>query len=240
MVAGSDFEAAVAGIGSLTEPARRELYRYVCSRDDSVGREEAAAATGLSHHRAKFHLDRLAADGLLEVDYRRLGERTGPGAGRPAKVYRRSGVELAVSLPERDYELVGRLLAAAIEASAQSGRPVLDALGEVAAEHGRDMAATIGRHASTAELVDRVLALLSEHGYEPRQETERVTLENCPFHTLSQEHTSLVCGMNHAMLDGLTQELQPPCLRAELEPAAGRCCVVLHGTSPSGSAASPA
>lgn len=228
MVADSDFDKAVAGIGSLTEPARRELYRYVCSRDDAVGREEAAAATGLSHHRAKFHLDRLAADGLLEVDYRRLGERTGPGAGRPAKVYRRSGAELAVSLPERDYELVGRLLAAAIEASAQSGRPVLDTLGEVAAEHGRGLAAGLGVHASAPELVDRVLALLSEHGYEPRQEGERITLENCPFHTLSQQHTSLVCGMNHAMLEGFAQELQPPCLKAQLEPAAGRCCVVLH------------
>lgn len=237
MVADSDFDKAVAGIGSLTEPARRDLYRYVCSRDDPVGREEAAAATGLSHHRAKFHLDRLAADGLLEVDYRRLGERTGPGAGRPAKVYRRSGAQLAVSLPERDYELVGRLLAAAIEASAQSGQPVLDALGEVAAEHGRALAAAIGVHATAPELVDRVLTLLSEHGYEPRHEAGRITMENCPFHTLSQEHTSLVCGMNHAMLEGFTQELQPPCLRAELEPAAGRCCVVLHAQDgPAGSA----
>lgn len=228
MVTDSDFDRAVTGIGSLTEPARRDLYRYVCSRDDPVGREEAASATGLSHHRTKFHLDRLAEDGLLEVDYQRLGQRTGPGAGRPAKVYRRSDAQLAVSLPERDYELVGRLLAAAVEASAHSGRPVLDVLGEVAAEHGRTLAAAVGVPASARELVERVLALLSEHGYEPRREAERITLENCPFHTLSQEHTSLVCGMNHAMLEGLTESLQPPCLRAELEPAAGRCCVVLH------------
>lgn len=228
MMADSDFDRAVAGIGSLTEPARRDLYRYVCSRDDPVGREEAAAATGLSHHRAKFHLDRLAADGLLDVDYQRLGERTGPGAGRPAKVYRRSGAEVAVSLPARDYELVGRLLAAAIEASAQGGQPVLDALSEVAAEHGRELAAAVGQQVTATQLVERALALLAEQGYEPREEAGRITLENCPFHALSQEHTSLVCGMNHAMLEGFTGALEPSCLTAQLDPAPGRCCVVLH------------
>src|SRR5690606_7624215 len=98
-----DFDRAVTGIGSLAEPVRRELYRYVCSRDEPVGRDEAAAATGLPHHRVKCHLDRLAADGLLEVDYQRLGERTGPGAGSPGRRCRCAGAEVAVSPPARDY-----------------------------------------------------------------------------------------------------------------------------------------
>lgn len=227
-----DFDRAVAGIGSLAEPARRELYRYVCSRDEPVGREEAAVATGLPHHRVKFHLDRLAADGLLDVDYQRLGERTGPGAGRPAKRYRRTGTELAVSLPARDYELAGRLLAAAVDRSARTGAPVLDALREVAERQGAVLATEAGAAQAgvqdPARTVERVLAVLAEYGFEPREEADRVTLGNCPFHLLARAHTELVCGMNHAMLAGMTDALQPPCLTAHLEPEPGRCCVVLR------------
>ncbi|MCK0111793.1 transcriptional regulator [Ornithinimicrobium sp. F0845] len=227
-MAEADFDRAVAGIGSLAEPVRRELYRYVCSRDEPVGREEAAAATGLPHHRVKFHLDRLAADGLLEVDYQRLGERTGPGAGRPAKRYRRSGAEVAVSLPARDYELAGRLLAAAVDAAARSGEPVLEVLHEVAAREGRGLATRVGAALTTEEIVARVMVVLAEAGFEPREVEQRITLGNCPFHVLAQEHTELVCGMNHAMLDSMAQHLEPPCLEACLEPAPGRCCVVLR------------
>lgn len=224
-----DFDRAVTGIGSLAEPVRRELYRYVCSRDEPVGRDEAAAATGLPHHRVKFHLDRLAADGLLEVDYQRLGERTGPGAGRPAKRYRRAGAEVAVSLPARDYELAGRLLAAAIDDSARTGRPVLEALSEVADAQGRELAAEVGEVSGTAaQVTERVLAVLAEYGFEPRQEADRITLGNCPFHLLAREYTELVCGMNHTMLEGMTDTLEPRCLTAHLEPEPGRCCVVLR------------
>lgn len=223
-----DFDRAVTGIGSLAEPARRELYRYVCSRDEPVGREEAAVATGLPRHRVKFHLDRLAAEGLLEVDYQRLGERSGPGAGRPAKRYRRSGAEVAVSLPARDYELAGRLLAAAVDVAASTGEPVLEVLHDVAAREGRDLAARVGAALTGEEVVDRVVAVLGEAGFEPREGENRITLGNCPFHVLAQEHTELVCGMNHAMLDSMAQHLQPPCLAACLEPAPGRCCVVLR------------
>src|SRR5918911_20308 len=50
---------------------------------------------------AAFHLDKLVEAGLLEASFRRLGERRGPGAGRPAKLYRRGAGEVAASLPPR-------------------------------------------------------------------------------------------------------------------------------------------
>jgi predicted ArsR family transcriptional regulator len=78
-----------------------------------VSRDEAAAGVGVPRHRAKFHLDKLVGDGLLEAEYRRRSGRRGPGAGRPAKLYRASG-ELAVMLPGRRYELAGQLMARAI------------------------------------------------------------------------------------------------------------------------------
>lgn len=233
-----EFERAVTGIGSLTEPLRRDLYRFVCSRDEPVGREEVAKATGIARHTVKFHLDRLAADGLLEVGYQRLGDKTGPGAGRPAKVYSPVEEELSVSLPAREYALAGELLAAAVDGAATSGRPVLEVLTELATARGVELARPVaeasGQSAAegigvdaTRDPLDQACAVLAGHGYEPHREGDRVLLSNCPFHALAQRHTPLVCGMNHAMLEGLADTLAPDCLSAHLDPAPGRCCVTL-------------
>src|SRR6476660_3406874 len=95
-------------IASLDEPARRALYEWVASSGRAVGRDEAAAAAGVSRALAAFHLDRLVKDGLLIPEYRRLSGRTGPGAGRPAKLYRRAPREVSVTLPARRSETAAR------------------------------------------------------------------------------------------------------------------------------------
>src|SRR5262245_38638769 len=96
-----DLAEQAAGIGALADAVRRALYEYVVAQPDPVGREQAADAAGVALHTAKFHLDRLVDEGLLDVEFRRLGGRSGPGAGRPAKLYRRSARQWAVSLPSR-------------------------------------------------------------------------------------------------------------------------------------------
>ena len=121
---------------------RRELYRYVCSQPEPVSRDQAAQAVQIARHQAKFHLDRLETEGLLEADYVRLTGRTGPGAGRPAKRYRRGGTEFAISVPPRDYELAGHIMAEAIAESARTGAPIHDTLDTAAAAHGAAIAAT--------------------------------------------------------------------------------------------------
>ena len=89
-LARGDFEAGVAAVAALAEPARRALYAFVSGQDEPVSREQAAAGAGVARHVAKFHLDKLVEDGLLDFEFRRPPGRRGPGAGRPAKVYRRS------------------------------------------------------------------------------------------------------------------------------------------------------
>jgi predicted ArsR family transcriptional regulator len=222
----SDFEKDVAGIGALADPVRRELYDYVCARTESVGRDEAAEALGVPRHRVKFHLDRLEADGLLAADYVRLSGRTGPGAGRPAKVYRRADREIAVSLPARRYELAGRIMADAIAESMQRQTPISDALRRTAAARGHEIAAP-GASSSDGDVLDVAMDVLTEHGYEPRREGDRVVMMNCPFHSLARTHTELVCEMNHALITGITDTLAPERLCACLEPGENRCCVVL-------------
>ena len=107
------------------------------------------AAGGVPVHTAKFHLDKLVDEGLLEVEYRRLTGRTGPGSGRPAKLYRRADRELAVSLPARQYDLLSRILASAVASATTSGEPVVD----VAAAVARTEGARFGECASLAVAV---------------------------------------------------------------------------------------
>src|SRR4029078_7960687 len=102
---GVDMGDAFSAIGSLADPLRRRLYAFVAARDDGGGREGVARERGVPAHTARFHLDKLVDEGLLSVDHRRLSGRTGPGAGRAAKGYRRSGTEVAGSLPQAGYDL---------------------------------------------------------------------------------------------------------------------------------------
>lgn len=235
---GDDFARRVTGLSALAEPVRRALYEFVVAQGpEPVGRDQAAAGVGVAHHTAKFHLDRLVADGLLEARFRRLSGRTGPGAGRPAKLYVRAQGDLAVSVPPRHYDLAARLMAEAIERSTAQGVPVVDALHAAAAAQGRSAARSpaaqgeegaerAGEGARDVDPLSRACDSLAAQGYEPRLVDGEVVLTSCPFHALAAEHTSLVCGMNLALLDAFVGQLGGG-LRARLEPAPGRCCVVL-------------
>src|SRR3954471_13546820 len=142
-VVGESWSEQVAGIGALAEPARQALYRYVVAQADAVGREEAARDTGVALHSAKFHLDKLVEEGLLDVEFRRLTGRQGPGAGRPAKLYRRSDRELAVSLPERHYELAGEVMTSAVDEALRYQTPLPEAIRASARARGRRVAESV-------------------------------------------------------------------------------------------------
>jgi predicted ArsR family transcriptional regulator len=219
----ADFDERVTGIAALGEPVRRTLYLYVVAQADPVNRDQAAAGAGVARHVAKFHLDKLVEDGLLEVEFRRPSGRRGPGAGRPAKFYRRSAREVSVSLPERHYELAGRLLARAIVEAERDGVPVGDALRDAARAAGRQLGeqarAQAGARAGRPALLAATTNALTDCGYEPRRDASGMTLVNCPFHALAQEYTELVCGMNLELMNGLVDGL---------DPAPGRCCVRLR------------
>src|SRR5919108_4779703 len=111
----------VGALSALGDPTRRSAYDYVCAQGRPVGRDEVAGALGVGRTLAAYHLDRLAKDGLLSVAYKRRSGRTGPGAGRPAKLYERSGQEIGVSVPPRDYGVAARLLADAAAADTDGG-----------------------------------------------------------------------------------------------------------------------
>jgi predicted ArsR family transcriptional regulator len=226
----------LGALGALAEPHRRALYDHVVAVGDWVGRDQAADAVGLERGTAAHHLDRLAADGLLDVDYRRLSGRSGPGAGRPAKVYRRSRRELEVSLPPRDYELAGTMLAEAADRSRTDGTGIEQALDDVARAHGRRLGdemrqrlAATGRDRGQATARHRaVVDVLDRHGFEPDDRDGTIVLRNCPFHRLAQEHRELICGMNLCLVGAAVARVDDADLVARLEPTDDLCCVRLH------------
>jgi predicted ArsR family transcriptional regulator len=233
-VVSDDFAAQVDSLSALAEPARRALYLFVVAQAEPVSRDQAAAGTGLPRHTAKFHLDRLVTDGLLSTEYRRLSGRQGPGAGRPSKLYRRSERQVALSLPERHYELAAEILAGAVEEATRTQTPVQHAVQRVATRTGGRLAgdppaptARPGPAAAT-DSVEELIRTLASHGYEPRRDGDTVVLANCPFHELARAHTTLVCGMNLALITALLEERGHPDLTARLDPASDRCCVTVR------------
>ncbi|WP_131738335.1 helix-turn-helix transcriptional regulator [Actinomadura roseirufa] len=214
----------IEAVALLQDPLRRRLYEFVAARGREVGRNEAAEAVGVGRTLAAFHLDKLAEAGLLEAGSRRLTGRSGPGAGRPAKVYRRSGVERGVSVPSRDYRTAAGLLAEAAEAAGLDME-----LQDAARRRGR---ALRGPGGSCGDLggVERVLA---GRGYEPVLEVGEggrgvLRMRNCPFHAVAEQFPPLVCGMNLALLEGLVEGSEG--VRVRMDPRPGWCCVAAESS----------
>jgi predicted ArsR family transcriptional regulator len=206
----------LSALASLSDPLRRSLYELVSRSSTAIGRDEAAEALGVPRGTAAFHLERLADCGLLETEFKRRTGRTGPGAGRPAKLYRRADAELVVSIPDRRYDLAGELLSSAIEESDRTGEPVREALSRVSTEHGR----ALGRAAGSLD------AVLLATGYEPHDDgAGGLLLRNCPFHRLATSHTETICRSNLALLRGAADGAGETLREASFDPGEGRCCV---------------
>lgn len=244
-----DLASRIASIASLAEPVRRSLYLYVAAQPEPVSRDQAAAALGVARHVAKFNLDKLEEESLLEAFYARPQGRSGPGAGRPAKLYRRSSREVAVSLPERHYDLAARVMAKAIIAAQDGSVPIADALSAAAREAGQALGETAkaeaiiaaareaaqapggtakakaGTEPSLTDSLRAVRDVLTGQGYEPREADQAIALANCPFHELAQTYTELVCKINLDLVSSMLTAAAPHDARAEFRPTPGQCCV---------------
>jgi len=214
----------LAAVASLGDESRRRLFDFVASAADAVGRDDAARAVGLARSTASFHLDRLVKDGLLAVEFRKLGGREGPGSGRPAKLYRAAVDEVAASVPDRHYDLAAELLVSAIEDATSGGGSPREALLRVARARGQSAGESAARAAGrepegTAGAAEADSAggpygagpfadFLAGEGYCPADDGGGgLVLLNCPFHRLAAGHADVVCAMNGAFLGGASTAL---------------------------------
>jgi predicted ArsR family transcriptional regulator len=225
-------DAQLARLSAFGEAQRRALYAVVARERRAISRDEAAAAVGISRPLAAYHLDRLVDDGLLEVRFERRTGRSGPGAGRPAKVYQRSAVAVELSVPTRDYRFIAELLANAVERAAAGSAQ--SALKDVANEAGAFLVGNVSTEESdnqTDGLTD-LRRILGERGYEPYDNDGELRLRNCPYHRLAEDHRDLVCTANLAFIGGMAEHLGlGQALRMRLDPKPGECCVSIAQAS---------
>ncbi|WP_203913890.1 helix-turn-helix transcriptional regulator [Rhizocola hellebori] len=210
-------------VAALIDPVRRALYEHVRRQKHAVSREEAADAVAVSRTLTAFHLDKLVDVGLLQARYEApSGKRR--GRGRTPKVYEASADGLNLTIPARQYELAGQILADAI---AESPTDALAAVRRQAFRRGQQIgqSARPGSEDRVASL-DEACQALAEMGYEPRP-GEEMLLDNCPFHALAQRQRELICGLNQAFVEGVLTGLGAHALQARLIPRPGSCCVTV-------------
>jgi predicted ArsR family transcriptional regulator len=221
-------------VGALDDPLRRRLFELVSSlAPRPVSRDEAARQIGIGRGQAAFHLDRLVEVGLLEPVFRRLSGRTGPGAGRPAKLYRRSAAQVSVTIPERRYQLLASWLAGAMSGGADD--EITGRAGESAASLARGVGRSLletTRAEGSRPPPELLLEALDSYGFMPAEEPDgSLIMRNCPFEEVAAANQGVVCTLNLALQRGLLAGLEGCGLEAELSPAPDRCCVVLRPAS---------
>lgn len=231
-VPGQHLAARIQAISLLDDPVRRRVYFLVASGAPNVDRDTVASELDISRSLAAFHLDKLAEEGLLEVSHKRVSGRVGRGAGRPRKLYRKSNEDVAVDIPQRDYELMADLFATVLESAGPGSKHRLARTAkESGVGWGRAARAAVQPRPSQRRLLEGALEALVSHGYDPFLEGSDICMRNCPFHALYHEHRELVCHANHALMTGLVDGLEADGLQAVSAPAEGRCCVLLRGTA---------
>lgn len=242
----------IAAIAVLSDALRRTLYEFIRRQRRAVSRDEAAEHCGISRRLAAFHLDKLTRSGLLHSHYA-PPEGALPRPGRRPKLYEPADVEFLVSVPQRQYDLLGEILVDAVIDS--STAPSTEPGDEAEPDAERDSAAQValrvagergealgGAARSEGRLhrlgPERALTatgqVLTTMGYEPYREPRLLCLRNCPFHRLAKQAPDLVCGLNHAFIAGLLRGLRARSVDAVLAPREGRCCVEVRTEEPAG------
>jgi predicted ArsR family transcriptional regulator len=212
-------------------PRRRRVAELLRESERPLGVAEVAERLGVHVNTARFHLDALVADGLVE---RSLEEPTGPG--RPRTVYSprpgmdRSGV--------RSYRLLAQILLSRLAAEGKGGA-------EAARQAGRDWGRYVAepppphRTSSPREATARLTALLDDLGFAPEPVTrggdvrggdvpDAIRLRHCPFLELAEEYGSLVCPAHLGLMQGALEEMRAPLTATALEPFAEPDACLVH------------
>jgi predicted ArsR family transcriptional regulator len=171
---------------ALADLDLRAMVLFARGEAEPFTADRAAAALGVHHNVARARLDRLVTAGLLDVSLERRTGRTGPGAGRPAKVYRVAPETSAIEFPQRRFsDLVGRLLD---ELPARGREGSLRRVGE---QFGRDLAAAARLHASRGvpRGLERMCAAVRSLGFQASLErvdgeTATIATPTCPLRPL--------------------------------------------------------
>jgi predicted ArsR family transcriptional regulator len=167
----------------------REALLYVRGSASPVTADDAAAELGVHRSVARGRLERLVRAGVVATSFARRSGRTGPGAGRPAKLYSPAPESDALEFPPRQLPaLVARLL----EELPSEGRE--EALRDAGEDFGRHLAreAGLGPSESVSEGIDNVCAAVRSLGFQAaldriEGDTATINTPTCPLRPLVAE-----------------------------------------------------
>jgi predicted ArsR family transcriptional regulator len=213
---------------ALADDTRFRLYRYLGLSGRPVSVRELATRLSLHPNTLRPHLRRLEEVGLV----RRETRKASATVGRPQTLY--AAVERDAR-QGRDYRLLAEILAGLV-----AGARARERAAALAREWGQYLAIQGGPKPGTRLPARRNLAVLQEAmaqaGFDPRfrrgvRGAVEISLRDCPFRDLLEDHRDLVCSIHRGLLEGMLGALKPPLALAEFEPFAERsvCRLVAAG-----------
>ncbi len=202
------FDQQVSDLAAtLGDATRRGIYVTVRESLEPVTASKIAELFDIHSNVARHHLDRLVADGYLQVTRKRPAGRTGPGAGRPAKHYEPTRKDVSVQFPARRYDLLTELLLRVIERVAPDN--AAEIADEIGREYGRELAAEIGfpdesGYETAAIAVAKALVGVGFEVEAQPGERQLVT-RFCPFGESAKNHPAIVCQLDQGLVSGLLE-----------------------------------
>jgi predicted ArsR family transcriptional regulator len=203
---------------ALADDTRFRLHRYLGLSGRPVSVRELATRLSLHPNTLRPHLRRLEQAGLVAREVRK-----GSTVGRPQTMY----YALDRDEPEgRDYRLLAEILS-----GLATGKRAQDRAAALAREWGRYLVAQGGPKPGTRLPARRNLAVLqaamARAGFDPRFRRKgghavEVSLRDCPFRDLVEDHRELACGIHRGLVEGMLGGLKPPLRLAEFSPLVER------------------
>ena len=198
---------------SLGDPTRRAIYIAVRESSEPLTTSKVAALFGVHPNVARHHLERLAADGYLEVSQHRRPRKNGPGAGRPAKSYEATSKEVSVHFTPRRFEMLVEMLIRVLEEVAPED------VAAVAEKVGRSYAAELAAEIGTLDdpgydaAVQAVASAMTGLGFSVDGDTEgqRLLTSHCPFGETAMSHPEVICSLDRGLVAGFFGALSFHC-----------------------------
>lgn len=231
---------------SLADPApattlgesRSRVLDLLRDADAPLGVQQIARRTGLHPNTARFHLDALVEAGLAD----RAADAAGQ-PGRPRTLYRARPAAAAAG--RRSYRLLAEILTTLVAEHLPHPRQAAATAGRVWGGYLTERPAPY-QQLDRPEAVDRLLAVLTEIGFDPQLEPApahpgqsgrtaadpesgaKVLLRHCPFLEVAEHHRDVVCSLHLGLMQGALAELRTPLTADRLDPFVEPSLCIAH------------
>ena len=199
---------------ALADDTRHRLYRFLRLSGRPVSVRELSVRLSLHPNTLRPHLRRLEEAGLVSA-----AASKGSSVGRPHTLY--AALELE-DREGRDHRLLADILAALV-----SGARARERAASIARDWGEYLVGRSvpkpGARKRAGPNLAQLQEALAEAGFDPRfrrrsSRTVEISLRDCPFRDMLDDHRDLVCGIHRGLLEGMLAGSRPPLRLTEFEP----------------------